>query len=259
MMSSAAFEHQPQVSACSTGLSSISSGPQGLTVPGPSLEDEDAIPSRTLIQQSTHTHGQTADPSDSRSAPIKRARPESPPQSELDMDIDGRQESEIRSPEDPPAFRITLSQGQLTPSRREELLARLKREQAKLNTAGLSRDTDMDDVSAIGTSQVSEGLQIRGAAAKARELMERRLRAQALLRVKLARGKSRLAETQECAHSVPMEPGAAPAQVGVLDGVPVSSVDSSDERLAFQHKLREKLLKERLLLARANPPSTSFL
>jgi hypothetical protein len=129
----------------------------------------------------------------------------------------------------------------LSDSRRQELLNRLKEEKERIDTS-----TSLPNSESTHDSLPSGGIQIKGAAAKAKELalqkMEQRLRTQALLRIKLAHEKSQLvASSGEASHISPSSPTKAMDNMTI----PLPKAEPS-----MQQKLRERLLRERLLLSR---------
>lgn len=131
----------------------------------------------------------------------------------------------------------------LSQSRREQLLTRLEQEKTRVDSSITETDSR--------SNAASGGLQIKGAAAKAKEQalheMERRLRMQALLRVKLAREKHRLELKAE-------QPGSIGTK-GTEEAGSLSGFDLGERRPALhvvdptaQQQLRERLLREKLLL-----------
>jgi hypothetical protein len=214
----------------------------------PTRENEDLVPFTSLISQ-TSAH---VVPSDSQASLMRRIRSEISQQRETSLNVDPDDEptATLRSSNCAPASPVP---GHLSASRREELLANLSNEMARIEELQVI-DANMDDVS-TDAAHVSGGLQIRGAAAKARELMEKRLRAQALLRVRLAREKSHLAKARDVVEAEPIEPGPPPTRTDTSwdDVGNAEPMETVDEKTTLQHKLRERLLRERLLLARAKP------
>lgn len=129
----------------------------------------------------------------------------------------------------------------LSDSRRQELLNRLNEEKERIDTSTSLRNSESNQ-----DSLPSGGIQIKGAAAKAKELalqkMEQSLRTQALLRIKLAHEKSQLsAPSGEASHISSSSPTEA------MDNMTITSPIAEP---GMQQKLREKLLRERLLLSR---------
>jgi hypothetical protein len=137
----------------------------------------------------------------------------------------------------------------LSDSRRQELLNRLNEEKERINTSPSLRNSEPSQ-----DSLPPGGIQIKGAAAKAKELalqkMEQRLRTQALLRIKLAHEKSQLsAPSGEDSHISPSSPTTA------MENMTITSPIAEP---GMRQRLREKLLRERLLLTRRNSTTGSL-
>jgi hypothetical protein len=237
----------PQSQAPQRSIEPITSGPpksQTSNILEPTRETGDPGPPTSLISQ---TSADVVHPPDSQASLMKRIRSEISRQRDMNPDVD---------PDDEPAAPASPVPGHLSAARREELLANLNSEKARMQ-ASQTIDTNMDDLSMTDGAQASGGLQIRGAAAKARELMEKRLRTQALLRVKLARERSRLAEAQAAVEAEPIGTGPPPPTRTVPSGDVAEDGGPVDEKADLQYRLRERLLRERLLLARAKPLGAS--
>jgi len=142
---------------------------------------------------------------------------------------------------------------QLSASRRDELLGRLENEKARLNLTGVPTADNIEDQSAPNNMTPStEGFQIRGAAAKARDLLEKKLRSQALLRVKLAREKGRM-EGEAVIAADASSSFTSTTEARDDCGVNGKLRELRAQEANLQQRIREKLLKERLLLARKKP------
>jgi hypothetical protein len=210
-------------------------------------ENEDPVPFTSLLSRN---FARTARPPINQEFLMKRIRSEISRQrgTNLNMNPSNTILHSSKRTSNPPA------PGQLSASRREELLAKLSEERSRVRVAETLDDADVRDV-----PQVSGGLQIRGAAAKARESLEKRLRSQALLRVRLAREKSRLVVMRDLADVAPAKLELTPARTEAGGDVPeiLEPAGVVNEAVDLRHMLREKLLKERLLLARTKVLETS--
>lgn len=216
----------------------------------PLLGDDDMSPSTEQVHSTTVESNDGVMPASSQTGLIKKIRSEITRRRQMGPpDIVEPGDASGSSQTDPPE-RIPSTSSELTALRRQELLSRLECERTKLEeTQSLEKET-------MPMGNAAGGLQIKGAANKAKELMEKRLKSEAILRVRLAREKAQLMKEEVGIDASPKEHESA--STILLIPADVESIQTPAEgSVSVQHKLRERLLKERLL-ARKNGLDSSI-